>query len=141
MKCVFVGNIPYTSSAYDQDENGDLVINPHEAKIVRIFYMYLNGSSTQQIADSLTELGCKTKKRIMMSGHPVPYYKSFKMNAIVGMFWRKKHGLQIILTINGQSRPFKKETYFISRDDFIQKLITNAKYGNKEILPELHECL
>lgn len=24
--------------------------------------MYLNGSSTQQIADSLTELGCKTKK-------------------------------------------------------------------------------
>lgn len=28
----------------------------------------------------------------------------------------------------------------ISRDDFIavQKLITNAKYGNKEILPELH---
>ena len=48
---------------YDQDENGDLVINPHEAKIVQlIFYMYLNGSSTQQIADSLTELGCKTKK-------------------------------------------------------------------------------
>ena len=28
------------------------------------------------------------------------YYKSFKMNAIVGMFWREKHGLQIILTIN-----------------------------------------
>ena len=36
----------------------------------------------------------------MMSGHPVPYYKSFKMNAIVEMFWREKHGLLIILTIN-----------------------------------------
>ena len=48
---------------YDQDENGDLVINPHEAKIVQlIFYMYLNGISAQQIADSLTELGCSTKK-------------------------------------------------------------------------------
>ena len=40
------------------------------------------------------------QKRIMMSGHPVPYYKSFKMNAIVGMFWREKHGLRVILTIN-----------------------------------------
>ena len=65
MKCVFRRGIFLTPPllGYDQDENGDLVINPHEAKIVQlIFYMYLNGSSTQQIADSLTELGCKTKK-------------------------------------------------------------------------------
>ena len=84
----------------------------------------------------------------MMSGHPVPYYKSFKMNAIVGMFWREKHGLRIILTIN-QGKTIKTVInteksdimkLLSPRDDFIavQKLITNAKYGNKEILPELH---
>mgnify|MGYP000075538721 CR=1 FL=1 len=38
-------------------------INEHEAKIVKlIFYMYLNGNTCQEIADTLTELGCKTKK-------------------------------------------------------------------------------
>ena len=48
---------------YDQDENGELKINEHEAKIVKlIFYMYLNGNTCQEIADTLTELGCKTKK-------------------------------------------------------------------------------
>ncbi len=48
---------------YDQDENGELKINEHEAKIVKlIFYMYLNGNTCQEIADTLTELGCKNKK-------------------------------------------------------------------------------
>ena len=65
-----------------------------------------------------------------------------------GCSGEKKHGLRIILTIN-QGKTIKTvintEKYghheaIISRDDFIavQKLITNAKYGNKEILPELH---
>lgn len=48
---------------YDHDEDGNLIINEHEAKIVKlIFMMYLNGCTCQEIADTLTALGCKTKK-------------------------------------------------------------------------------
>ena len=48
---------------YDHDEDGNLVINEEEAKIVKlIFMMYLNGCTCQEIADTLTELGCMTKK-------------------------------------------------------------------------------
>lgn len=42
---------------YDQDEDGNLIINEEEAKTVRlIFFMYLYGYSTKQIADQLPEL-------------------------------------------------------------------------------------
>lgn len=48
---------------YDQDENGNLVINEEEARTVRlIFFMYLYGYSVSEIAGTLTELGLKTKK-------------------------------------------------------------------------------
>lgn len=48
---------------YDQDENGNLVINESEAKTIRlIFFMYLYGYSISKIAESLTSLGLKTKK-------------------------------------------------------------------------------
>ena len=48
---------------YDQDEDGNLIINEEEAKTVRlIFFMYLYGYSTQQIADLLTILTRPTKK-------------------------------------------------------------------------------
>lgn len=133
---------------YDQDENGDLVINPHEAKIVQlIFYMYLNGSSTQQIADSLTELGCKTKKNNDV----------WSCSTILQILQNERHCGDVLARKtwtpnyldhksrkNNQDRnQYRKVGHheaIISRDDFIavQKLITNAKYGNKEILPELH---
>lgn len=133
---------------YDQDENGDLVINPHEAKIVQlIFYMYLNGSSTQQIADSLTELSCKTKKNNVV----------WSSSTILQILQNERHCGDVLARKtwtpnyldhksrkNNQDRnQYRKVGHheaIISRDDFIavQKLITNAKYGNKEILPELH---
>lgn len=48
---------------YDQDEDGNLVINEEEAKTVRlIFFMYLYGYSISKIAETLTSLGLKTKK-------------------------------------------------------------------------------
>ena len=47
---------------YDNDEDGNLVINEEEAKTVRlIFFMYLYGYSSQKIANTLTELGRRTK--------------------------------------------------------------------------------
>lgn len=49
---------------YDNDEEGNLVINEDEAKTVRlIFFMYLYGYTCHQIADLLTSLGRPTKKQ------------------------------------------------------------------------------
>lgn len=133
---------------YDQDENGDLVINPHEAKIVQlIFYMYLNGSSTQQIADSLTKLGCKTKKNndVWSSSTILQILQNERHcgDVLARKTWTPNY-LDHKSRKNNQDRnQYRKVGHheaIISRDDFIavQKLITNAKYGNKEILPELH---
>ena len=47
---------------YDLDEEGELVINPDEAETVKvIFYLYINGWSSSEIADLLTEYGRTTK--------------------------------------------------------------------------------
>ena len=48
---------------YDKDEDGRLVINEEEAKIVRlVFFMYLFGCSSRHIAEQLTALQCVSKK-------------------------------------------------------------------------------
>ncbi len=48
---------------YDQDGDGNLIINPEEAKTVRlIFFMYLYGCTCRQIAEMLTSLKRMTKK-------------------------------------------------------------------------------
>ena len=47
---------------YDQDEEGNLVVNPEEAETVKVIYdLYINGWSCSEIADLLTEYGRKTK--------------------------------------------------------------------------------
>lgn len=47
---------------YDQNEDGNLVVNESEAQTVRvIYYLYLNGFSYTEIAELLTEYGRKTK--------------------------------------------------------------------------------
>src|SRR5699024_1160183 len=46
---------------YSKDDQGNLVIEPEEAKVIkRIFYSYLNGMSMKQIADSLKADGILT---------------------------------------------------------------------------------
>jgi len=57
------GGLPLTPKllGYSQDADGNLVINPDEESTVKlVFYMYLYGYSTAEIADALTELGKKT---------------------------------------------------------------------------------
>lgn len=84
---------------YDQDEEGSLVINEEEAKTVRlIFFMYLYGYSTRQIADLLTGLARPTKKE-MWSGAVNLYWAFCRMRGIAGRFWRIKLLRLIILTI------------------------------------------
>lgn len=47
---------------YDQDDEGQLVVNPDEAETVKVIYdLYINGWSTREIADLLTSYGRTTK--------------------------------------------------------------------------------
>ena len=133
---------------YDKDEDGNLVINEDEAKIVRlIFFMYLYGYTCRQIAETLTKLGCQTKK-----GNT-----TWAVGSILQILQNERHCGDVLSrktwTPNYLDHKSKKNRQdrnqylmknhhesIISRDDFIavQRLINNAKYGNKGMLPELH---
>lgn len=84
---------------YDQDEDGDLIINEEEAKTVRlIFFMYLYGYSTRQIAEQMTELARPTKKGNM------PWSSSSVLGVLqnerhCGAVLARKTFTQILLTI------------------------------------------
>lgn len=137
-----------TLLGYDNDEDGNLVINEDEAKIVRlIFYMYLDGYTCQEIADTLTSFGQSTKK-----GNT-----TWSANSILQILQNERHCGDVLARktwtpnfLDHKSRKnnldrnqYRKRDHheaIISRDDFIavQRLISNAKYGNKGFLPELH---
>ena len=132
---------------YDIDEDGKLVINEEEAKIVRlVFFMYLHGNTCQQIADTLTDLRCTTKK-----GNT-----TWSTNTILQVLQNERHCGDVLArktwTPNyldhksrrnrqdrNQYRKRNNHEAIVIRDDFIavQRLISNAKYGHKGFLPEL----
>jgi site-specific DNA recombinase len=132
---------------YDKDENGNLIINEEEAKTVKlIFFMYLYGDTCQQIANLLTEYGRKTKKGNI----------KWSANSILQILQNERHCGDVLTrktwTPNYLDHKSKKNKQnleqrrwkdqhdaIISRDDFIavQRLISNAKYGNKGFLPKL----
>ena len=132
---------------YDHDEDGNLVINEGEARTVRLlFFMYLYGYSCQQIADTLVELGRKTKKgNTLWTASTV--LNVLRNERYCGEVLTRKTFTPSYLNHkskknNGdrtQHRWSDHHEAIISRDDFIaiQHLIANAKYGNKGILPEL----
>lgn len=133
---------------YDNDEEGNLVVNLEEAKTVRlIFFMYLYGYTCRQIADLLTSLQRKTKK-----GNT-----QWSPTSILGILQNERHCGDILsrktFTPNyldhkskknrGDRNQYRQQGHheaIISVDDFVavQRLISNAKYGTKGILPELH---
>jgi len=132
---------------YDIGDEGNLVINEEEAKIVRlVFFMYLHGNTCQQIAETLTDLRCKTKK-----GNT-----TWSSNTILQILQNERHCGDVLSrktwTPNyldhkprknrqdrNQYRKRNNHEAIIIRDDFIavQRLISNAKYGHKGFLPEL----
>lgn len=132
---------------YDRDESGTLVVNEEEAKTVRlIFYMYLYGYTCTQIADALTQLARSTK-----NGSTV-----WSAGSVLGVLQNERHCGDILARktwtpsyLNHRARKNRqnRNQYYqgkhhaaiISRDDFIavQRLIRNAKYGNRGFLPEL----
>ena len=141
--------IPLTPKllGYTHDAEGRLVPNPEEAPTVKLaFYMYLYGYSTQQIAEAFIALGRKS------------YLGNIKWtsNAIVQILRNERHCGDVLTRKtfplsyrthktaknNGdrpQSRYKNHHEAIISRDDFIatQRMLDNAKFGNKSILPEL----
>lgn len=143
------GGLPLTPKllGYSHDADGNLVVNPDEAPTVKlIFYMYLYGYSTSDIAAVLTELGRKT------------YLGNVKWtsNSIVQVLRNERHCGDVLTRktftpnyLNHKSRKNRgdrpQSLYrnhhegIVSRDDFIavQHLLNNSKYGNRSILPEL----
>ncbi|MBP2656600.1 MAG: hypothetical protein H6Q73_4169 [Firmicutes bacterium] len=133
---------------YDQDADGNLVINEEEAQSVRlIFFMYLYGHTCTQIAETLTKLGRRTKKN----------NTTWSPSSILQVLQNERHCGDVLARktwtpsyLNHKSKKnrqdrnqYRKRNHheaIISRDDFIavQRLISNARYGNKGILPELH---
>lgn len=132
---------------YDQDENGKLVINSEEAKTVRlIFFTYLYGYSTAQIAELLTELARPTKK-----GNTV-----WSSRSVLSVLQNERHCGAVLarktytpnyLDHRARKNRGERNQYrysddheaIISPTDFVavQRKISNAKYGGIG-LPQLH---
>lgn len=141
--------IPLTPKllGYTHDSNGELEINPEEAPTVKlVFYMYLYGYSTGQIADTLIALG----RRSYLGNI------NWTSNSIVQILRNERHCGDVYTrktyTPNyrdhlakknrgerPQSRYFNHHRAIVTRDDFIavQRMLDNSKFGNKSILPEL----
>ena len=133
---------------YDKDQDGNLVINEEEAKTVRlIFFSYLYGYSTQQIADALTQLERFTKKgnqvwsassiqQILTNERycgDVLARKTYTPNYLDHKSKKNRHN-------RNQYRQKDHHEAIITRADFfaVQKILRNAKYGNKGYFPEMH---
>ena len=132
---------------YDQDPDGNLVINEEEALTVRlIFFMYLYGYTCQQIADQLTELGRKTKKG-NTSWSAASVLDQLQQERHCGDVLSRKTWTPNYLDHKSKKNKLDRNQYLqknhheaiISRDDFIavQHLLRNARYKNRSILPSL----
>ena len=132
---------------YDLNDDGELVINEKEASIVRlIFFMYLYGYTCRQIAETLTKLGCKTKKN-NTTWSPGSILQILQNERHCGAVYARKTWTPNYLDHRSRKNKQNRNQYqslahhdaIISRDDFIavQHFINNAKYGNKRILPKL----
>ena len=141
--------IPLTPKllGFKHDAEGQLIINPEEAPTVKlVFFMYLYGYSTQQIADALIALGRKS------------YLGNIKWtsSSVVQILRNERHCGDVItrktFTPNfrthksvknrgdrPQSHYYNHHEPIVSRDDFIavQRMLDNARFKNKSYLPEL----
>ena len=141
--------IPLTPKlfGYMHDQDGNLIINPEEAPTVKlVFYMFLYGYSTAQIAITLNLLGKRS------------YYGNINWtgNGIVQILRNERHCGDVLtrktFTPNyrthksrknrgerPQSMYYNHHEAIVTRDDFIavQKLLDHAKFGQKHFLPKL----
>ena len=132
---------------FTHNSEGKLVPNPDTMHIPKLmFYMYLYGFSTQQIADALTALEKKTylgNVKWTASGVAA----SMRNERYCGDVYTRKRFTKDVLSHktakNRGERPishyYDEHEGIVSRDDFIavQHMLKNSKYGNKSMLPEL----
>ncbi|MBR2741103.1 MAG: recombinase family protein [Oscillospiraceae bacterium] len=141
--------IPLTPKllGYAHDADGNLVINPEEAPTVKLaFYMYLYGYSTQQIADAFNALG-KTSYLGNINWTSAGIVQILRNERHCGDVLTRKTFTEDFRTHRTlknrgdrpQSRYINHHEAIVSRDDFIavQRMLDNAKYGNRSVLPEL----
>lgn len=132
------------------DEDGHLVINPETYKTPKLmFYLYLYGYSTQQIADILTKLSKKTYLgNLKWSAAGIA--ATLKNERYCGDVRTRKRFKRFAADVNGQktfkNRGEKPQSYYkdfheaiVSRNDYlaVQRIMHNAKYGGTSLLPEL----
>lgn len=143
------GGLPLTPKllGYSHDSDGQLIINHDEAPTVKlIFYMYLYGYSTAEIAETLTAMGKKTYlgNVTWTAGSIVQVLRNERHCGDVRT--RKTFTPDYLTHLSKKNRGDRMQSIYygrheaiVSRDDFIavQHLLDNAKYGNKSILPEL----
>jgi len=141
--------IPLTPKlfGYTHDEDGELQINPEEAPTVKLmFYMYLYGYSTQQIADTLIEQERRSYYgKLCWSASGVASVLRNERHCgdvLTRKTFTENYRTHCVHKNNGerpQSWYFNHHVGIVSRDDFnaVQRMLDNAKYGNKSILPEL----
>lgn len=134
---------------YDQDENGNLIINEKEAATVRlIFFLYMSGYTCTEIAEDLTDLRQKTKRGNEV-WHPGSVLQILQNERYCGDVLARKTFTPNYLNHkskkNNHDRPqYRQKDHhdaIISRDDFIfvQHLIANNRSGGgRGFLPELH---
>ena len=132
---------------YDHDEDGNLVINEEEAKTVKlIFFMYLYGLPSSKIAQTLTELGYKTKLG-NTQWSPSSILEILQNERHCGDILARKTYTPNYLDHKSKKNENNRNQYYhqnhhepiVSRDDFeaVQQMIRNYKYGGKSFLPEL----
>lgn len=133
-----------------KDENGKLVVNPETMDIPKLmFYMYLYGYSTQQIADVLTKLSKRTYLgNLKWTANGIA--KTLSNERYCGdVKTRKRYKVFAANVVSQKSftnRGEKPQSYYmdehdaiVTRDNFlaVQRIMNNAKYGGTSLLPEL----
>jgi DNA invertase Pin-like site-specific DNA recombinase len=133
---------------YDNDDEGNLVVNEAEARIVKlIFRMYQRGYSIKDISEKLEALGVSTKL-----GN-----KKWSHSSVSGILQNERHCGRVVtwktFTPNykthskrknrGEREQFVYHNHhqaIITPGDFnaVQKMIANAKYGCRSFMPELY---
>ena len=146
----FEHGLPLTPEllGYIHDEKGKLIINEEEAPTVKlIFYMYLYGYSTKQIADTLISLGRKSylgNDDLWTSNSIIQILRNERYcgEVLTRKTWTPDYHDHKSIKNKGkkpQSRYYNHHEPIVTRDDYIavQRLLDNARFRNKAFLPEL----
>lgn len=133
-----------------KDEEGKLITNQETSNIPKLmFFMYLYGYSTQQIADILTRLSKRTYLG-NLKWTATGVARSLSNERYCGdVKTRKRYKVfaaDVVKQKTFKNQGEKPQSYYmdehdaiVSRDDFlaVQRIMHNAKYGGTSLLPEL----